>query len=87
MSFFVWVLLGVVIGYLARLIMRCEPDQGAMLSTGAGMLGALAAGWLLARLLGGTPDRGAFSVAVAAALLGAVILIGLVNLLRYRRIR
>jgi uncharacterized membrane protein YeaQ/YmgE (transglycosylase-associated protein family) len=88
MSVFVWLLLGVVIGYLGRLIMRCEPDQGALMSTGAGMLGAIAAGWLLAPHLGGIPGRGAFSAtAVAASLLGAVVLIGLVNFLRYRRVR
>jgi uncharacterized membrane protein YeaQ/YmgE (transglycosylase-associated protein family) len=88
MSFFVWLLLGAIIGYLARLIMRCEPDQGAIMSTGAGMVGALLAGWLLAPLLGGIPGRGAFSATVvAAALLGAVVLIGCVNFVRYRRVR
>lgn len=88
MSLFVWVILAVVIGCIGSLIMRCEPDRGAIVSTGAGILGALLAAWLLAPLLGGSPGRGSFSsTAVAASLLGAVILIGLVNFLRYRRIR
>ena len=88
MSFFVWLTLGVVIGCLGSLIMRFEPDGGAIVTTGAGILGALATSWLLAPLLGQSPERGFFSAtAVAIALLGAVVMVALVNFLRYRRIR
>ena len=88
MSFFAWLMLGLVIGYLGSLIMRSDPDRGAPLSIGAGILGALLAGWLLAPILGASPERGFFSsTAVAISLLGAVIVVGLVNLLRLGRIR
>lgn len=88
MSFFVWTILAVVVGCIGSLIMRCESDQGPVVSTGAGIFGALLAAWLLAPLLGGSPGRGFFSsTVVAVSLLGAVILIGLVNFLRYRRVR
>lgn len=89
MSFFVWlVVLGVVIGYIGSLIMRCRADRGAVVSTAAGILGALLAGWLLTPLLGGSPGGGYFSAtAVAVSLLGAILLIGLVNFLRYRQVR
>lgn len=88
MSFFVWVVLAVVIGCIGSLIMRCEPDRDTVVSTGAGILGALLAAWLLAPLLRGSPGHGFFSsTIVAASLLGAVSLIGLVNFLRYRRMR
>jgi uncharacterized membrane protein YeaQ/YmgE (transglycosylase-associated protein family) len=88
MNFFVWLTLGVVIGYLGSLIMRSEPDRGAIVSTGAGILGALLSAWLLSPILGQSPERGFFSAtAVAIALLGAVVLVGLVNLLRSGRIR
>ena len=88
MSLFVWLTLGVVTGYLGSLIMRFEPDQGAFVTTGAGILGALLTSWLLAPLLGQAPDRDFFSAtAVAIALLGAVVVVALVNFLRYRRIR
>jgi uncharacterized membrane protein YeaQ/YmgE (transglycosylase-associated protein family) len=88
MSLFAWLMLGLVIGYLGSLIMRSEPDRGALWSTGAGILGALLAGWLLAPLLSGSPVRGFFSAtAVAISLLGAVVLVGLVNLLRLGRLR
>lgn len=88
MNLFVWLTLGVVIGYLGSLIMRSEPDRGAVLTIAAGIAGALLAGWLLAPLLGGSPDRGFFTAtAVAIALLGAVVVVGLVNFLRHGRIR
>jgi uncharacterized membrane protein YeaQ/YmgE (transglycosylase-associated protein family) len=88
MSPFVWLTLGVVAGYLGSLIMRTEPERGAVWSTAAGILGALLAGWLLGPLFAGTPDGEYFSVtAVAISLLGAVLFIGLANLLRLGRVR
>jgi uncharacterized membrane protein YeaQ/YmgE (transglycosylase-associated protein family) len=88
MNFFVWLILGIVIGYLGSLIMRSDADRGALLSTVAGILGALLAGRLLGPLLGEAPGQGFFSLsAVLVSLLGAVVLVGLVNLLRRGRLR
>jgi len=88
MSLIVWLILGVVIGYLGSLIMRSDADRGALLTAVAGIVGALLAAWLLAPVLGGAPGQGFFSLsAVLASLLGAVVLVGLVNLLRRGRIR
>jgi uncharacterized membrane protein YeaQ/YmgE (transglycosylase-associated protein family) len=88
MSFLVWLILGVMIGYLGSLIMRSEADRGALVSIGAGVLGALLAGRLLAPWVGGPPDRGFFSLsALLVSLLGAIALVGLVNLLRRGRLR
>lgn len=88
MSFFVWLILGVVIGYLGSLIMRSDADRGAVVSTAAGILGALLAGRLLGPLLGGAPSQGFFRLsALLVSLLGAIVLVGLVNLLRRGRIR
>lgn len=88
MSLYVWLTLGVVTGYLGSLMMRCEAKRDAVMTTGVGILGALLSGWLLSPLLGQSPDRGFFSAtAVAITLLGAVVLVALVNFLRYRRIR
>lgn len=88
MSFLVWLLLGVVIGYFGSLTMRSDADRGAIPSTVAGIIGALLAGRLLAPFLGGAPGQGFFSLsAVLVSLLGAVVLVGVVNLLRGGRIR
>lgn len=87
MSIFVWLIVGVVIGSLGSLIMRCDADRSAVLSTLAGILGALLAGPLLAPLLGGASSEGSFDLnALLVSLLGAVVLVGLVNLLRLGRV-
>jgi uncharacterized membrane protein YeaQ/YmgE (transglycosylase-associated protein family) len=87
MSIFVWLIVGIVIGSIGSLIMRCNTDRSAVLSTLAGILGALLAGPLLAPLLGGTSSEGLFNLnALLVSLLGAVVLVGLVNLLRLGRI-
>jgi uncharacterized membrane protein YeaQ/YmgE (transglycosylase-associated protein family) len=87
MSIFVWLMVGIVIGSLGSLIMRCDGDRNCVLSTVAGILGALLAGTLIAPLLGGASSQGlSNSNALLVSLLGAVILVGLVNLLRLGRI-
>lgn len=87
MNLSIWLVLGVVIGYLGSLIMRSEPGPCTVVSAGAGILGALLSGWLLSPILAQSPDRGFFSAtAVAIALLGSVVLVALVNFLRYRRV-
>ena len=88
MSLLVWLILGVLIGYLGSLTMRSDPDRGCVLSVVAGIAGALLAGRLLAPLVGGPWSEGFFSVsAVLVSLSGAVVLVALVNLLRRGRIR
>jgi uncharacterized membrane protein YeaQ/YmgE (transglycosylase-associated protein family) len=87
MNTFVWLIVVIVIGSLGSLIMRCNADRGVVQSTLAGILGALLAGPLLAPLLGGTSGEGLLNLnALLVSLLGAVVLVGLVNLLRLGRI-
>ncbi|HEX5459398.1 MAG TPA: GlsB/YeaQ/YmgE family stress response membrane protein [Steroidobacteraceae bacterium] len=88
MSFLVWLILGMVIGYLGSLIMRSDPDRGTVASVAAGILGALLASRVLAPLVGSPPSQGFFSLGgLLVSLLGAVVLVGLVNLWRRGRIR
>lgn len=87
MSIFAWLMVGIVIGSLGSLIMRCNADRSTVLTTLAGILGALLAGPLLAPLLGGTSNEGLLNLnALVVSLLGAVVLVGLVNLLRLGRV-
>lgn len=88
MDVFEWLIFGVAIGYLGSLVMRSEPDRGALVSVPAGIIGALLASRLLPAFLGGRPDEGFFSAsAVLVSLLGAVVAVGLLNLLRRGRVR
>jgi uncharacterized membrane protein YeaQ/YmgE (transglycosylase-associated protein family) len=88
MSFFVWLVLGVVIGYLGSLIMRTDPDQGILTNALVGSLGALTASWLLAPRLSVAAEAGGLSLdAFLVSLLGAVVLVAVVDLFRRRRVR
>ena len=69
---------------LASMIMRTDGQQGTFLNIVVGIIGAVLAGWLISPLIGvPTINQGDFSIAaMAVSLLGAVVLLGIVNLLR-----
>lgn len=83
-NFIVWLIVGGIIGWVASLIMRTDGQQGIFLNIVVGIVGAALGGWLIAPLVGGgTINQGTFSIAsLAISLLGAVILLAIVNLLR-----
>lgn len=84
MNIIIWLVVGGIIGWIASLIMRTDAQQGILLNVVVGIVGALLGGWLISPLLGvGTINEGAFSLgALLVSLLGAVILLAIVNLVR-----
>jgi len=80
----VWLVIGGVIGWIASLMMRTDGQQGIVLNVVVGIVGAALGGWLISPLVGvATINQGAFSLgALAVSLLGAVILLAIVNLFR-----
>jgi uncharacterized membrane protein YeaQ/YmgE (transglycosylase-associated protein family) len=80
----VWLVVGGVIGWLASLIMRTDAQQGIFLNVIVGIIGAALGGWLISPLVGvGTINDDAFSIgALLVSLVGAVILLAIVNLFR-----
>jgi uncharacterized membrane protein YeaQ/YmgE (transglycosylase-associated protein family) len=82
-------IVGGLIGWLASIVMRTNAQQGVLLNVVVGIVGALLAGFLLAPLLGtGTITQGNFSLpALLVSLLGAVILLAIVNLFRRGAVR
>ncbi len=88
-NFIVWIILGALIGWLASLIMRTDAQQGAWLNIIVGIVGAFVAGMFLTPIFGiGTINQNNFSIpALALSLLGAVILLGVVNLFRRGAVR
>jgi uncharacterized membrane protein YeaQ/YmgE (transglycosylase-associated protein family) len=89
MNFIIWLAVGGLIGWVASLIMRTDGQQGVILNVVVGIVGAFLGGWLLAPMFGaGTINSNDFSVGgLAVSLLGAVILLAIVNLFRRSRIR
>jgi uncharacterized membrane protein YeaQ/YmgE (transglycosylase-associated protein family) len=87
-----WVLIiviGGILGWIASKVMRTDAQQGVFLNIVVGIIGAALAGFLLSPLLGvSTINAGDFSIgALLISLLGAVILLAIVNLFRRGRAR
>ena len=84
MNFIIWIVVGGILGWVASLIMRTDAQQGMLLNVVVGIIGALLGGWLLAPLFGtGTINQSDFSIgSLLVSLLGAVILLAIVNLFR-----
>jgi uncharacterized membrane protein YeaQ/YmgE (transglycosylase-associated protein family) len=87
MNFIIWLVVGGILGWLASIIMKTDAQQGIGLNIVVGIVGALIGGWLIAPLLGaGTINQGDFSImGLVASLIGAIILLAVVNLIRRGR--
>ena len=89
MNFILWLIVGGIIGWIASMIMRTDAQQGVFLNIVVGIIGALLAGWLITPLIGGsTINEGNFSLGgLFISLLGAIVLLAIVNLFRRGRAR
>ena len=82
-NFIVWLVMGGLIGWVASTIMRTDGQQGALLNIVVGIVGAAIGGWFISPMVGvGTINQGAFSAGALVVLLGAVVLLAIVNLVR-----
>ena len=84
MGLIILLVVGGLIGWVASIIMRTDGQQGIFLSVVVGIVGAMLAGFLLTPLIGGVPiTSGVISLpSILVSLLGAVVLLGIVNLFR-----
>ena len=89
MNFIIWLVVGGIIGWVASMIMRTDAQQGMILNVVVGIVGSMIGGWLIAPLLGsGTVNQNDFSVRwLVASLIGAVILLAIVNVVRRGSVR
>lgn len=88
MGIIVWLVVGGVVGWLASIIMRTDGQQGLLLNVVVGIVGALLAGFVVSPLLGiGTINQGISIATFLVSLLGAVILLAIVNLFRRGAVR
>jgi uncharacterized membrane protein YeaQ/YmgE (transglycosylase-associated protein family) len=89
MNVIIWLVVGGLIGWLASKIMNTDAQQGIGLNVVVGVVGALLAGWLITPLIGGTTiNQSDFSLSgLVISLLGAIVLLAIVNLFRRGRIR
>ena len=77
-----WIICGLIVGALAKLVMPGRDPGGIIVTIGLGIVGALVGGWL-GRAIGwyGPGEPAGFVM----ALIGALILLGLYRLLVARR--
>lgn len=89
MGLIVLLIVGGLIGWVASLIMRTDGQQGIVLNVVVGIVGALIAGLVVTPLVGGAPiTSGEISVqSVLVSLLGAVVLLAIINLFRRGAVR
>jgi len=89
MNLILWIIIGGILGWIASLIMRTDAQQGLFLNIVVGIIGALVAGFVLTPLFGiGTINQNNFSLpSLLVSLLGAIILLAIVNLFRRGTVR
>jgi uncharacterized membrane protein YeaQ/YmgE (transglycosylase-associated protein family) len=89
MNFIIWLIVGGLIGWVASMIMKTDAQQGIVLNVVVGVAGAMLGGWLISPLLGAaTINQSDFSMGgLLVSLVGAIILLAVVNLFRRGKVR
>ena len=84
MNIIIWLVVGGLIGWVASMLMKTDAQQGVVLNVVVGVIGALLGGWFLSPMFGaGTINNNDFSLSsLGVSLLGAIILLAIVNLVR-----
>ncbi|MEI9926431.1 MAG: GlsB/YeaQ/YmgE family stress response membrane protein [Sphingomonas sp.] len=81
----IWLVIGGVVGWLASIVMRTDGQQGIFLNIIVGIVGAFIGGWLFGRadINDGVVNPTTFLV----SLVGAILLLAVVNLVRRGSVR
>ena len=89
MGIIILLVVGGLIGWVASMIMRTDAQQGVFLNIVVGVVGALLAGFIVTPLIGGVPiTNGVISLpSILVSLLGAIVLLAIVNLVRRGAVR
>ena len=89
-NFILALIMGGIIGWLASKVMNTDAQQGIFLNVIVGCVGSMLGGWLFSFITGGTAnmrDAPFNPMTLLVAFGGAIVLLGIVNLLRRGRIR
>ena len=84
MNFIIWLVIGGVIGWLASIVMRTDGQQGIILNVVVGIVGAFVGGLLFG---GSINSQGLTLYTFLSSLVGAIILLAIVNLVRRGSVR
>lgn len=88
MGIIIAIIVGGIIGWLASIVMRTDAQQGIFLNVVVGVVGSFL-GTFIAGLVGGRgADLNNFDpISLLWAFLGAVVLLGIINLIRRGSVR
>jgi len=85
MGLILWLVIGGVIGWLASIIMRTDAQQGILLNIVVGIVGAFLAGLVFS---GGNINNAPLTLySFLVSLVGAIVLLAIVNLVRRGSVR
>lgn len=83
MGLIILIIIGGILGWLASIVMRTDAQQGILLNVVVGIVGAVIAGLLF----GGSINQAITIETFLYSLIGAVILLAIVNLIRRGTVR
>ena len=83
MGIIIWLIIGGIVGWLASMVMRTDAQQGILLNIVVGIIGAFIGGLIF----GGSINDGITVWTFITSLIGAIILLAIVNLIRRGSVR
>ncbi len=83
MGIIIWLVVGGVVGWLASIIMRTDAQQGIFLNIVVGIVGAVIAGFVT----GANINNAITVMSFIYSLIGAIVLLAIVNLVRRGSVR
>jgi uncharacterized membrane protein YeaQ/YmgE (transglycosylase-associated protein family) len=89
-TFIVALVMGGLIGWVASRVMNTDKQQGIVLNVIVGCVGSMLGGFLFSFITNGTPnlrDEPFNVMTLLVALGGAIVLLGIVNLIRRGKVR
>ena len=84
MGIIIWLVVGGIVGWLASLVMRRDAQQGILLNIVVGIVGAALAGFIFG---GGNINEAITLKTFLFSVIGAVILLAIVNLFTRGKVR
>ena len=88
MGIIIWLVIGGIVGWLASIVMKRDGSQGIVMNVIVGIVGALLGGFLISPLVGvGTINDGVSIGSILVSLVGAIILLAIVNLFKRGTVR
>ena len=84
MNVIIWLIVGGIVGWLASLVMRTDGQQGIILNIVVGIVGAFLASLIIG---GGSINQAITIESFLYSLLGAIVLLAIVNLVRRGSVR